>query len=410
MILWRALGGKGLFAALIVGLGSYYPGTVRSEAMDETSPWRLNIEPSLLVSSRYDSNLYRQADDRNKSDDWLLQISPHIVAAATSGIFLAQVEMDYSAGRYSEFSEDNFNDYWLETDLRWQLNHRNQLRLVARESHLHEDRGTELTEGDFSRVSAPIEFDSSRYMARYQLGTPQSTGRLVTWIRYYDKQYQNFRAITEQRDYNELTGQAEFYWRVAGRTLLQFQLTATETDYDVDPLPQDGVGDTLDSRTGVLLAGAAWGVTGKSGLSILMGYRKRNFNDPDREDFDGPSWRISANWAPLDYSRLDFETAQEDKETNGLGSFINSERYHFGWSLDWNSRFGTELTSTLVKDQYEGVIRTDRNWFNEFKIEYHMRYWLDFGISFAHEVNESDVARFEFERSLVQLYGEIHTD
>ena len=112
---------------LCFGSVSTYVFANSEEPVDNSeSKWAIDIEPSLFVSSFYDTNIYREANERIKQEDWVALISPHLLFAATGGIFRAELEMDYTAGRYADHSEDDYDDYWVETDFRWQPNHRNQ--------------------------------------------------------------------------------------------------------------------------------------------------------------------------------------------------------------------------------------------------------------------------------------------
>ena len=145
---------------------------------------------------------------------------------------------------------------------------------------------------------------------------------------------------------------------------------------------------------------------------MLLGYRQRDFDDDDREDFSGPSWRVNTRWSPKEYMAFTFLTAREDRETNGLGSFIDVKTTQAGWEMDWNDRFSSQLTLLVDKDDYQGTEdgRVDTNRVARFDFEYHMRYWLDFGISLVNERNSSDIDRFNYERNLFLLFMNISNE
>ena len=203
-----------------------------------------------------------------------------------------------------------------------------------------------------------------------------------------------------------------FFWNVAGRTGVQFEATARDINYLTDPTPVSGQPDTLDALATEFLTGVNWNVTGKSNASVLLGYRQRNFDDNDREDFSGPSWRIDTRWSPKEHMAFTLLTAREDRETNGLGSFIDVKTTQAGWEMDWNSRFSSVLTLLVDKEDYEGTEdgRVDTNRVARFDFEYHMRYWLDFGVSLVNERNNSDIDRFNYERNLFLLFMKISNE
>ena len=372
----------------------------------------MDLNLSLDFTEQYDSNIFRDSDDARKVDDWVSILSPHAQVGLGYGIFRATLDLDYTSGVYQESKADDYQDYWYGTDLRWRFNHRNELAFLSRFEAEHEDRGTELTEGGARIVPQPVEFDTQRHQLRYQLGSQQSIGRLVLSGTYYEKQYTNFRAVTRFRDYEENQAMSAFFWNVAGRTGIQFEVTARDINYLTDPQPVAGLPDTLDAFATEFLTGLNWNVTGKSNASVLLGYRQRDFDDDDREDFSGPSWRVNTRWSPKEYMAFTFLTAREDRETNGLGSFIDVKTTQAGWEMDWNDRFSSQLTLLVDKDDYQGTEdgRVDTNRVARFDFEYHMRYWLDFGISLVNERNSSDIDRFNYERNLFLLFMNISNE
>ncbi len=372
----------------------------------------MDVNLSLDFTEQYDSNVFRDADDDRKVDDWISILSPHAQLGLGYGIFRATLDLDYTQGWYQESEDDNYQDHWLGSDLRWRFNHRNELAFRSRFDAAHEDRGTELTEGGARVVPEPVEFDAQRHELWYQLGTRQSVGRLVLTGTYYEKQYSNFREFTRFRDYEENRVMSAFFWNVAGRTGVQFEATARDINYLTDPTPVSGQPDTLDALATEFLTGVNWNVTGKSNASVLLGYRQRNFDDNDREDFSGPSWRIDTRWSPKEHMAFTLLTAREDRETNGLGSFIDVKTTRAGWEMDWNSRFSSVLTLLVDKEDYEGTEdgRVDTNRVARFDFEYHMRYWLDFGVSLVNERNNSDIDRFNYERNLFLLFMKISNE
>ena len=401
-----------LLVAVSVAVLSPEPVSAETQDRGFFSEFEYLVEPSLVITQAYDDNIYRESSDDLIENDWITTLSPQLKLGMGRGSFRGIVDLGYTAGRYAEESVNDYDDYGTALNVRWELDHRNELAFISRYDLRHEARGTGLTEDNPDLVDEPIEYSETYYEGRYQLGSGNSIGRLTLALSQNDKQYENFTILTSRRDYLLTQAEADFSYQVAGRTRAQVAWIVGEVEYDNNPEAVAGAPDTLDSDTNEWLLGVDWNATGKSNASILVGYREKDFVDPDREDFSGPSWQVDARWAPRTYMAFTLATSREDRETNGEGSFIDTRRYNLGWETEWSSRFGSELALARSVNDYQGSQsgRTDTNVTTSFELEYNMRYWLRLGLRLLHQDNDSDVDNFDYKRKLALVYVDIAAD
>lgn len=368
----------------------------------------MEINPELSVNQFYDSNIYRLSN--NEQSSWVTEISPRLETVYQQSYFKSLWALDFVRGIYSKNDEDNYTDQLFSGDLRWRINQRNEFAITGRYDKLHEDRGTGLTQGDAFSVAKPLTYHLAELSSRYQLGTEQSVGRLAFEIGSQRKTYDQDNLVTEGEDIQQSTATTEFDWRFGGSTALSLELEANDFDYLDDPLAVEGVADTKDSQSAIFLTGISWLVSGKTEGNLLLGYRHRNFEDSDREDFSGPSWKVDVNWKDKLYSEYRVSTARTERETNGDGSFIDAKQADAEWRAQWSSRFGTRLAFNYSEDTYvdSGTDRVDERRTARFDINYRMRYWLRWTLGVSYNENESSVQAFDYRRYTAILAADMN--
>lgn len=357
------------------------------------------LKPSIAAQTGYDDNIFSANTDTTPSRKTI--ITPTLELIAEDGFNAYRLTYSPSQGLYENSSDDNYLDHNLSADTHFEFDARNTLDLNATYAQSHEERGTGITEpGSIGAgVSSPLEYDTKSVSFRYAYGAENATGRLVLSGSYSDKEYLNFRSITDTRDSELTTLGTAFFYRIKPNTSLLFEVRNQSLNYKRDPA------SNLDSETIRYYIGATWDGTANTSGTIKLGQINKNFDSSSRDDFSGESWEAALNWKPLTYSTFDLITGQADKESTGAADFIDSKTIQVSWTHDWNSQLQSILSSRFTEDSYEGTVggRKDEIKDTSVTLNYDMRRWLSVGLSYSYQDTESNTAGIPFDRSIYLL-------
>ncbi|BBB25475.1 outer membrane beta-barrel protein [Amphritea japonica] len=359
----------------------------------------VSIIPTLSIQTGYDDNIFSSSSSEVDSQKTI--ISPKVQMIAEDGFNAYRVSYSLNQGIYDSSADDNYTDHNLGLDAHLEFDARNTLDLNATYSKNHEERGTGITESGSvgAGLSSPLKYDTKSVSFSYTYGADNAAGKLVFSGKYDDKEYQNFRSITDERDNEQTTLSAAFYYKIQPKTSLLFEIRNQDLNYKVDPTT------SLDSETRRYYVGATWEGTAKTTGTIKLGQVNKDFSASSRSDFSGSSWEAALKWEPLTYSVLDFATSQSEKESSGAGDFIDSKALRLTWSHDWNDQTQTVLSSGYTNDDYQGATggRQDDITDASIKLNYDMRRWLSFGIGYAYQNTDSNTANIPFSRNTYQI-------
>ncbi|WP_439134699.1 outer membrane beta-barrel protein [Pseudomaricurvus sp.] len=363
------------------------------------------IVPILSFEERYDDNIFSQSSD--ETDSWISVVSPGVKLLSELSSVDLLLDYRHDAGFYANSSSDDYNDNYLKGAVTWELNQSHQFDLMALYRDAHEDRGTGYSQGDaIALIDEPDTYEDMTFEGKYTFGSDSSRGRLVLDVSDYSRQYTNHEDLTRVRDRDELRAGAAFYWRMAGKTNLVAEVQGADINYIHDPEEVLGQFDTLDSSTLRYLLGVNWEATGKTEGTVKLGLAEKDFDDDDREDFSGFSWEANVSWKPRTYSVFSLTTSSKPRETNGSGSYIDSELYSLDWTHSWTSRFSTQLFYSQTDSRYEDspIKRDDQEDSYGLRLDYNLRRWLDLGLSFKTTDKESTLAQYSYDRNQVSFF------
>lgn len=380
----------------VIFLSSNAVAVIEPAAMD-AGPVR--IIPMASIQTGYDDNILSASD--NEQDDVITVLTPSVQLIAEDGVNAYRVAYRLSKGIYNDSSDDNYLDHDLSADAHLEFSHRSMLDLKAAYSKSHETRGTGLSAagGIANAIDSPLEFDVKTAGFKYTYGGQDATGRVEVFADHLDREYTNFRSITESRDVTETTAGAVFYYQVAPKTSLLFEARNKDIDYDVDG------GNSLDSNTWKYFIGATWESTAKTTGTVKLGRTERDFDSSARKDFSGTSWEASVRWLPRTYSTVDLTTGRIEKETNGNGDFIDNSFVSINWNHAWNDIMSTDLGIGFSSDDYEGAAdeRKDETTSLNLGLNYDFRRWLTFGLLYQYNDTDSNVANADYKKNVYLL-------
>lgn len=358
------------------------------------------VAPTLDVETRYVDNVLRTPSSLEYSS-WVLDTLPKVQAWLQSGVNTYSLSYQLQDFRYSSSKDDDFTDHQVNLDINHQFNGRNRLELHALYFDGHEERGTGLAEGRLAEgADRPVELQKTRFEGIYTYGGRDTRGRLDLGYRYYEPDYQNFRAFTRFRDRDEDTFFSTFYWRVRPRTDLLAEVRYTDVSYD-EVRRADRLG-SYDSDEYSYFLGVKWEATAKTSGSLRLGWYDREFDNGLRADEDGFSWEVDVDYKLRSYSVLNLGTRRFSQETNGIGDFIDTQEYSLAWDHDWSGRASTHVKVLYADDDYQSsgfARRDDDRWFGEARYTYKLRRWLDLGGGYRYEDRDSNAINLDYTRN-----------
>jgi hypothetical protein len=356
----------------------------------------LYIEPLLEMESAWVDNLYRTEND--EVDSWILTTRPSVRGWLQNGPSTYGLLYELEDGRFEgtpSGEDDDYTDHRFRGDVHQEFNDRNLLELFAELDQTHEDRGTGLTEGAFARFTdRPIELDHTSYGAGYTYGSRQTDGKLEFRLTADDLEYQNFREFTRFFDHERWQGRGIFSWNMSPRSALVADLAYGEVEYRRQQPGQPA----LDSEEWRLLLGATWEATARTSGRFKIGGFDRQFDDEGREDTSGFSWDAGLTYRRRTYSVFDVNARQINRETNGLGDFIESSEFDVNWLHIFSSGYRSNINMLLANDNYSESERDDIRLALEWIVDRPFRRWLDLGVGWRYEDRDSDLDRFSMQR------------
>ncbi len=308
----------------------------------------IDFIPGLVTSLRHDDNVIR---DTSKSvSSWLTTVAPSLKANLVDGPNTYTVSSALRNGNYFSSDADNYTDGYLDAEARLSPGSAHQLKLKGTGSWLHEDRGTGVSEGRGSVQSEVTRYNSQNAEVEYEYGNPGSTGKLRANAKYYNKDYDNFRDVTQYRDFDLRQVGGGFVYQTGGAFKLVAE--ATRANINFKSIDLSGVRDNDDTNYRL---GTEWEFSAITTGILKLGYQDKDFVLGSRENFNGFAWETVLQWQPLTYSGFDFAAGRRAKDVDALNinsDYILETSYAIGWNHQWSETLNTKLAYEYLTNEY----------------------------------------------------------
>ena len=349
--------------------------------------------PSLRLGLMNDDNVIYS--DSGKHDSVVAVVNPNFELSADNGISTYNLTYSLSKGEYFDSEQDNYLDHALGGDANWELNARNRVTLAGSYEDGHEARGSGFSQGSGSSLDEPETYQEDDIHGIYSFGAEAAKGRIDLTLGTGGRDYDGGDR-TRYRDRGADYASLEFFFNTGGKTELLAEVTRRKIDYDYTDV---GV-ETLNSTETDLLLGITWEGTAKTSGTIKVGSRQKKFDSAARRDSTGPRWEVGIRWLPRTYSAFDLLTERGSEETNGVGNFIDSQRYTLSWTHSWLERLSTEASISYSDLEYEGSNRDDDLDISSLSVKYQMRRWLALSLGMELSDRDSSIDVFDYDRNL----------
>lgn len=315
----------------------------------------IDFIPSLQAELKHDDNVVRDAGATISS--WVSTLAPTLKANFIDGPNAYGFSAAVKNAVYFDSSADNFTDGYLDAEAKLSPASAHNLKLKANNSWLHEDRGTGISEGRGNLQAEETRFNAQTLSAEYEYGSAGSIGKLRANTRFYNKDYKNFRELTQYRDFDSRQIGGGFVYQTPGA----FKLVAELSTADIQFKTEDLSGSRNNTDTNYRL-GAEWDITALTTGILKLGYQNKDFDLAAREKFNGFSWEAIVQWLPLTYSGFDFSTGRRAKDVDALNinsDYILETTYAIGWNHQWSEQLSSKLAYEHQTDEYNRVLQAN---------------------------------------------------
>ncbi len=387
-------------------------GVTAAVAQEQAGVYRtasgVEVVPGLTSTLQYDDNVTRARDNSAIISSWIATLAPSLKATLVDGANSYALSSSVKAGNYFDSSDDNYLDGYVEAEAKLSPDSAHNFSLRGNASWLHEDRGTGVSEGRGDLLGDVTKFHTETLGGNYEYGRPGSTGKLRANARYYSRTYDNFRDVTQYRDYDSNEVGLGFVYQTAGAFRLVAEAKTADIEYKVVDL--SGMRDNEDTR---FLVGAEWDLTAATTGILKVGHQKKDFELASRGNFSGASWEATVQWQPLTYTSFDFSTGRRAKDVDALNinsDYIEEATASIGWNHQWSSFFDSKIAYQYRTEDYNRLItavttvqREDKLKFISAELNYKPLRWLTLTGFVNVEDRTSSSGVIEYDRNVYGL-------
>ncbi len=258
-----------------------------------------NLYPEATLEFMYDDNILavdKDAPEEFDLDDLIITLAPAIALRSDWSRHALNMGGRVSAGRYNEYSSQDFTDYELWADGNIEFG-RSLLGARISHNHLHELR----TSANDERTVFPTEFNVDNVAVIYRYAPNRFYARGSLEFTNYD--FDKTLRIPEFRppNYNDNDDRDRLVTdvRLRGGYLISpsysMFLEGRLYDFDYD-LEEDRHGVKRDSDGYDVLIGSEFDLSGVTSGEVFLGYRNIEYVDIRFQTQDGPMFGANIDW------------------------------------------------------------------------------------------------------------------
>lgn len=355
----------------------------------------LFIKPQLILGIEQDDNIYNEQGNTTSSS--IVTIIPSLNLKIDDGINYYSLDARVENGAYQENDADDYVDGNLALNAHLEPSDTHRFDFLIKGEWLTESRGSGLTEGAHNTTAEPLTYFKDTFLTTYEYGALETKGRIAFDLKYYEKEYRNFKELTRTSNYDSLLLGSTFYYSTNAHTDAFIEVSAETINYNY--AAQYAIKRDSDVYTG--LVGMQWDASSILHGFVKLGVQAKEFSDNRREDFSGFSWRVGAVWRPLTYSKVTFSTSQATKDPDIDGDYILATKYKVDWKHKWSTFITSSLSAYKLKDDYSGVSRIDDINEYKFKLNYDLTERFAIAVFVSRETNDSTDATIVYNKNIV---------
>lgn len=307
--------------------------------------------PKLTATVEHNDNIYATAA---KTDDTIYHIAPEIALTSNWSRHALSVFAKGAIHRYSDFKDENTEDWSVGADSRIDVQRNTSIRLGANTGRLTEPRSSASAP---AAARSPIEYN----LSGANVGVSHEFNRLRLSARYDWQQFDYKDVLTgaganidqdfRDRDTNTIMGRAEY--AISPDTAIFLQASANKREYRLAAVAP---AVTRDSKGVEVLGGANFDIGALMRGEIGVGYMKQNYDAPSLPTADGVGARATVEWFPTELATVTLTGSRtiEESAIPGSSGYINTAlSAKVDYEVLRNLLLGVE--GTYGRDKYDGV-------------------------------------------------------
>lgn len=270
------------------------------------------ILPEVEATGYYDDNIY--ATKRSKDSDLVTVISPAISMDSLWESHRLDLDAGARIGRFLDTSGEDYEDFWLNADGRYDLSTDSQLHGAVGFSHNHEPRDSK--ESAQQRVDGPTTYDARTLQA----GLDHSIGgfELKFGATYEALDYANVGTFYNDDRDRSVTGLGLRAARpISAQSSLFVQGIANRRVYSD---AQDQNGYLRDSEGYNAVIGLAHKDAGGNRVELFLGYLAQDYAEPRFDRLGKANYGFDFRWYPMLKTQFSGKLERTVNETTEVGS------------------------------------------------------------------------------------------
>jgi hypothetical protein len=385
--------------------------TVRSRRRPELAPLGVRVGsflvyPQLGITESYDDNIF--ADPSDEVDDFITRVIPELRIQSNWENHSLRLNSHATFGIYGQNSDEDYQDYGFEGDLRIDVTSESSIEVSADFSHEHESR----TSPDDVRGTEPTEFDDVTGALAFFQRLGRVNAMLGVDVERLD--YDDVPAVggtnntinNDDRDRLIYAGKAWLGYEIVPQYEAFVRGAYDATRYDTTP---DDNGFDRDAEGFDVGAGIAIDFGGLVFGDFFLGYGETRYDDSRLAKIDGMVFDAEITWNVTGLTTVvgAFERDIRSTTISGAsGSFLTRLALSVDHELLRNLLL--KLNAKWTMQDFEGINRTDDTYRVGFGAEYLMNRFVYVTVDYAYEDRTSDQLSAEFTENIVLLGLEFH--
>ncbi|PWC43168.1 outer membrane beta-barrel protein [Azospirillum sp. TSO22-1] len=372
-----------------------------------------NFLPRLELGETYDSNVF--LTERNTQSDWIFVARPSLDIRSDFSNHALNFSASGDFGRYHRFSSENYTDYRLDLNGRYDIARETAVSGDVFHRRLHEGRSDPdvftVGQGTFGigSYAEPVTY----YATGGEAALTQSFNRIrarlsATAVNYSYNDVATVggpKANLDDRDRWEY-GTALRVGYDLGTGIQPFvQGSYTRTNYR---LSADFAGRNRDANGYEFVAGTTLDLTGLITGEVYAGYLTKKYSDPRMDDFGGLAFGGQLNWAVTQLTTISGRASRSVHEsdlTQGGRVASSYARSIAALGVDHELLRNLLLNGRLQwrQDDFSGVDRTDNVYTAGAGATYLVNRYLYLTGGYTYETRKSNVNGLDYKDNLVFL-------
>ncbi len=383
--------------------------TVKSRPKPELDPAGIRmggflLYPKVSVSESFDDNI--MSAENNEKSDYITVLGANAALKSDWSLHSIKLAGDVKVGRYWDSSSEDYNDYRLSSDGRYDISNNFSVAGGANVFFGHEKRSSlddanGLKPAQFSRMS--IDGKVNKTFNKFSI----NSGLAVDRLNYDDVASSTGTINNDDRDRLESMANLRFGYKFSPDYENFVQLKVNDRNYK-DSIDDNGF--NRDSHGYDLTTGISFGGTGITFGDIFAGYRMQSFKDAKLTTAEGVSGGLNITWNATALTTLKGGVVRTVEETTTVGA-SGIFRTKFTLSVDHellrNMILSAKLTST--RNDYEGIKRTDNDFAFDFDVDYKFFRNLYANFSYGYSQRKSDAQNSDYGKNvyMIQLSSQL---